>query len=330
MSGPVDQLIPVTVIGGYLGAGKTTLINHLLTAGRGRRLAVLVNDFGRIAIDSDLITAHRGNTIALANGCVCCSITDALGDALDQVLALEPPPDQIVVEASGAADPAKVAVYGQGWPGCRLDAVVVVADTGAIMTQADDRFVGSLVVRQLEAADLVVMTKTDLLDDATVETVRRWLVARATGAVLDGAHGCIDPDVLFEPQLDPARHGRADRPSASSAPAAELFETVTIEVDGPVPLASIEAAMQAWPSAIVRVKGSIPGTDSSTGGGPSGYLVQRVGRRWTIEPRAARRPGQLVLIAVRGAATEAGLDLEALRRDPFGSTVDGSDLTSRA
>jgi hypothetical protein len=108
-------LVPVTIIGGYLGAGKTTLINALLAADHGRRLAVLVNDFGAVNIDVELIERHDGETISLTNGCICCSIADSLGESLDQVLALEPRPDQIVIEASGVADPAAIAGYGQGW-----------------------------------------------------------------------------------------------------------------------------------------------------------------------------------------------------------------------
>ena len=93
-----EALVPVAVVGGYLGAGKTTLINHLLSSPHGLRLAVLVNDFGAIDIDADLLSAHEGDTISLSNGCVCCAIGDALGDALDRVLEADPPPDRIVAE----------------------------------------------------------------------------------------------------------------------------------------------------------------------------------------------------------------------------------------
>ena len=137
-----QDLVPVTVVAGYLGAGKTTLINELLRHDHGRRLAVLVNDFGAVNIDAALIADHDGQTISLKNGCVCCSIADELGDALDRVLALEPAPDQIVIEASGVADPANVAAYGQGWPGCRLDAVVVLADAETVQAKSRDQFVG--------------------------------------------------------------------------------------------------------------------------------------------------------------------------------------------
>ena len=137
--------IPVTVIGGYLGSGKTTLLNALLRGGHGRRLAVLVNDFGSINIDADLITAHGGDTISLANGCICCSLQDNLGTTLHSLAARSDPPDQIVIEASGVADPSRIGHYAMSLPGLHLDAVIVVADAEGIRRQARDKYVGDIV-----------------------------------------------------------------------------------------------------------------------------------------------------------------------------------------
>ncbi|MCH6551406.1 MAG: GTP-binding protein, partial [Planctomycetes bacterium] len=114
---------------------------------------------------------------------VCCSINDSLGAAIDSVLALEPRPDQILIEASGVADPAKVATYGQGWPGCQLDAVVVLADVETIRERSADPFVGELVTRQLSAGDLVLLTKTDLVDADAARTTLRWVAHRAGNSV---------------------------------------------------------------------------------------------------------------------------------------------------
>ena len=306
--------VPVTIVGGYLGAGKTTLLNRLLAGDHGRRLAVLVNDFGAVNIDAELIATHDGDTVTLENGCICCSIADALGDALDRVLASDPPPDQIVVEASGAADPAKVAHYGRGWPGCRLDAVVVLADTDTIRRQARDEFVGELVVRQLQAADIAVLTKTDLVSADTFDDVRAWLeerTARTTGrpTVLGAAHGRLDPALLLDPDID-RRHQRSDPSSTTgqhdaaradpSAPAerdaADLFATHTIELPDSIAHARLAAALDAWPEEIVRVKGIV----EIEGSGPA--VVQRVGRRWSIEPwpvdRSAPAHRSLVLIGL--------------------------------
>jgi G3E family GTPase len=296
------SLVPVTIVGGYLGAGKTTLLNQLLAADHGRRLAVLVNDFGAVNIDADLIAAHDGDTIALQNGCICCSIADALGDALDAVLALDPPPDQIVIEASGAADPAKVAYYGQGWPECRLDAVIVLADSETIRRQASDEFVGELVVRQLRSADVVVLTKPDLVDPATFDDVSGWVADRTGGrpTVLGASHGRLDPALLLSPVVD-----RPLMPEASPAEIGDRFETATMEPSAPLSRARVESALEDWPEEIVRVKGIV----ELDGEGLA--VVQRVGRRWSIEPlpHNAQSPSRrsVVLIGIAGA-----VDLEAL------------------
>ncbi len=117
--------IPFSVIGGFLGAGKTTLLNHWLRHAQGQRLALLVNDFGAINIDADLIEAHAGDTIALTNGCVCCQIGDDLSLALLRVLDSARRFDAVIVEASGVADPGRIAQLGRADPRLRLDAVIV-------------------------------------------------------------------------------------------------------------------------------------------------------------------------------------------------------------
>lgn len=307
MSEPAMRaLVPVTVLGGYLGAGKTTLVNALLRGSHGRRLAVLVNDFGSVNVDIDLITAHDGETLSLANGCVCCSIADALGDALDRVLALDPPPEQIVIEASGVADPTKIAMYGQGWPGCRLDAVVVLADAETIRARARDDFVGELVTRQLRHADVVLLTKCDLLsEDTAVHAVSTWVGQVAPGVPLVPIrHGEVDDALVLEV-------GAALRTPAAELDdlpdAASMFETVTLEFDRPIGRDALEAALRDLPEDIVRVKGIVRLT-----GEPGACIVHRVGRRWSIEPTPTRDDDRLVLIARRGTPLDAATVRAAL------------------
>ena len=124
--------IPIALITGYLGAGKTTLINRLLAGEHGIRLAVLVNDFGAVNIDAALIQSHDGETISLTNGCVCCSVADDLGAALDAQLARAAPPDRVVLEASGVAETARIARHAGGWPGYELGGIAAAVDVETI------------------------------------------------------------------------------------------------------------------------------------------------------------------------------------------------------
>ena len=106
---PPSARVPVTVVGGYLGAGKTTLVNHLLRNAGGRRLAILVNDFGSLPIDADLIEAEEDDLISIAGGCVCCSFGSDLMGALMKLAARTPAPDHLLIETSGVALPGSVA-----------------------------------------------------------------------------------------------------------------------------------------------------------------------------------------------------------------------------
>ena len=134
--------VPLTIIGGFLGSGKTTLLNRILSQPQGRRFAVIVNDFGDIAIDEDLIASHDGQTIALANGCVCCTIGDNFLRTLLDTLKRDPQPDHIVVEASGVADPARIAEIAAIEKDLTLDGVIILADAAGLERQvADSRLV---------------------------------------------------------------------------------------------------------------------------------------------------------------------------------------------
>ena len=294
------DLVPVTVIAGYLGAGKTTLINDLLAHDHGRRLAVLVNDFGAVNIDAALIADHDGQTISLKNGCVCCSIADELGNALDRVLALEPAPDQIVIEASGVADPANVAAYGQGWPGCRLDAVVVLADAETAQAKSSDQFVGELVVRQLRRADIVMATKCDLVTETERKAVLGWLAETAPGApILARRAGQLELELLLETARLFDRPPRQP-PHADNGPAEPAFDSAAVEVDAALDRDRVEAALRDWPESVLRVKGILRFNGAAGGL----HIVQRVGRRWSIEPASnsldPSHSGKLVVIGLPG------------------------------
>jgi G3E family GTPase len=158
--------LPLTVIGGFLGAGKTTLLKHLLENADGRRLAVLINDFGALNIDAALIKATGADSIELSNGCVCCSLGD---DLVNQLVILEKSADKfdhVVIEASGVGDPWKIAQIGMVAGAYRLDSVIVVVDTETIETYITDEFTSDTVIRQLARADIVLANKSDLTSEA--------------------------------------------------------------------------------------------------------------------------------------------------------------------
>ena len=296
-------MIPATIIAGYLGAGKTTLINALLAGDHGRRLAVLVNDFGAVNIDKELIVRHEGDTIALSNGCVCCSIRDALGDALDAVTALRPRPDNIVIEASGVANPDKIAYYGQGWPGLCLDAVVTLADSTSIRERAGDKFVGKLVRHQIAAANFVLLTKTDLLDDANHQSVRHWLDQHAAETrVLEVNHGALPVEVL----LDTGGHNHPIQLSEGMENHSHAFASFLFEARRPFERDRLLRTLEGWPHAVLRAKGIVHLADDPG----HAYHLQRVGRRCTLkaaDPWPDAPETHLVMIGPRGQ-----LDGEAL------------------
>ncbi|MEQ1545894.1 GTP-binding protein [Methyloglobulus sp.] len=197
----VNKQIPVTVIGGYLGAGKTTLLNHILRNNKGIRFAILVNDFGSINIDIDLIESQDGDTINLANGCICCSLSGGFGTAMLSIRERLVLPDRVLIEASGVSDPFKIAQYAH-LPGFHLDSVIVLADAEFIQKRAADKYVGRQVIQQLKSADLLLLNKVDLVPDEKLTQVREWLQDLIPNIrILKVSRGQIPMDMLFGEEL---------------------------------------------------------------------------------------------------------------------------------
>ncbi|MBC7740426.1 MAG: cobalamin biosynthesis protein CobW, partial [Candidatus Saccharibacteria bacterium] len=218
--------IPVTVITGFLGSGKTTLIRHLMQNPQGKRLAVLVNEFGTLGVDGDILKSCADencpveNIVELANGCICCTVADEFIPTIEALLALPHRPDHILIETSGLALP-KPLLKAFDWPAIRslitVDGVITLADAEAVvaghfagaLTQAQidagehDTPLGEVFEDQIACADIVLLTKADLAGEAGIAAARAVIEAEVaeTGRgrlpILSMTEGVIDPRVIL-------------------------------------------------------------------------------------------------------------------------------------
>ncbi len=175
---PGRDPVPVTLLTGFLGAGKTTLLNRILNGQHGLRVGVLVNDFGAINIDAELVDGVEDNTINLTNGCVCCEIRDDLVNSLEQLLTRADTIDYVLLEASGVSDPEGIVMtfLDQKYEGLlRLDSITCIVDAEAIFAHGDDAALNTLKMRQIGFADLVVLNKVDLVGPEHIEVIKEWI-----------------------------------------------------------------------------------------------------------------------------------------------------------
>jgi len=343
------QRIPATVITGFLGAGKTSLIRHMIERNEGRRLAFLINEFGDLGIDRELLLGcgiegcDEDDVVELANGCICCTVADDFLPAIEAILARPNPPEHILIETSGLALP-KPLVKAFSWPEVRarvtVDGVITVVDAHALAAGrfADDEAavqaqreadpaldhenpLEEVFEDQVSCADMVILNKTDLLDADTLARVEAELSATLRPGVrtVRALNASVDPAVLLGLGAG-AEDDLASRPSHHDAVGDEHdhddFESFTLSLGGVDDVAALEARLLAAIAAhdILRIKGFLdrPQADRREviqGVGPR--LQRYFDRAW--KPGEARR-SELVVIG------HTGLDRAAIT-----ATIQGQD-----
>ncbi|WP_277969085.1 cobalamin biosynthesis protein CobW [Sphingomonas echinoides] len=325
--------VPVTIVTGFLGAGKTTLISHLIRTAKGRRLAVVVNEFGTLGIDGDILRGcaipdcPAENIVELANGCICCTVADDFIPTVEMLLRLEPRPDHILIETSGLALP-KPLLKAFDWPAIRsritVDGVITLADAEAVAAgrfapdlaavdaqrNADpsidhDTPLAEVFEDQLACADLVLLTKCDLAGPEGIAAARAAIAAEMSRPipVIELVDGVVDPRIVLglgaaaedDIAARPSHHDGEDDHEHDD------FDSIVVNCGEIADPAGLEARIEALASRgdVLRIKGF-----AAVSGKPMRLLVQAVGARvrtnydrlWrTDEPRSSR----LVVIAER-------------------------------
>jgi G3E family GTPase len=297
--------VPILLVTGFLGAGKTTVVNHLLAHAQGGRSAAGVNEFGDINIDAELIAGASDGVVSLANGCICCSLEGDLLRTLSRLLRRDPKPDYIVIETSGVADPADIVRNLMDPVILRealLETVLCVMDAGTPPAALDDALQRS----QLRVADIVALSKLDLADQGAATRIRAAIRAqRVPAVVVDAPHGAIPSALLFPAHVDRAPVPRGPGPKRL---AEDRFETLSWTSERPLSLPRLQQAIATLAPKLARAKGLFETVEQ-----PGRQMVfQFAGGRATLAPGDAPASdvprARIVFIAELGMLSRAELD----------------------
>ena len=318
--------MPILLVTGFLGAGKTTVVNHVLAHAEGRRIAAVVNDFGAINIDAALIAGASDGVVSLANGCICCSLEGDLLRTLAALLRRDPRPEAIVIETSGIADPADIVRNLMDpviWREAPLETVLCVVDAAAPPEALDDALLRS----QLRAADIVALSKVDLADAAGCRRIREAVAAARPGAtVVDATNGQVPVALLFP---DGRTRPAAPRDPGRRHPASDRFESLSWTSAQPVSLPHLQRAINRLAPRLARAKGLFATVEQPD----RQMLFQLAGGRATLAPMGKAAAGEprarIVFIAELGTLSTA--EVGRIMDSCVGNAApDGGMLSSKA
>jgi G3E family GTPase len=318
--------IPVTIIGGFLGAGKTTLLNYVLSEDHGVRAAVLVNDFGAINIDAKLVIGVEGETVNLANGCVCCTIRDDLVGACLGLLQRDELPEHLLIELSGVSDPVPVlntfletdlgAVFS-------LNCILTIVDAEQLPGLEGE--MRHLARAQIAASDIVVLNKVDLVSRDDLASVKKRVHEVTPGSrIIEVSHGRVPLELVFADAYRPSpKPHRSDSKDQDDHSHGHSFGTWDWSCEHPLSLPKLRSALEALPDAVYRCKGIVYLEELPA----FRYVLQMVGKRYHLtetDDWGGELPrSEIVLIGGRD-----GIDSEALRRTFDGCVGTGDETQS--
>ena len=301
--------IPVTIISGYLGAGKTTLVNNALRKANGLKLAILVNEFGNLAIDEDLIISQDENMISLAGGCICCSYGNDMLLSLKELTSLDSKPDHIILEASGVAIPSSIERSISLIDDCYTESIVSIVDSEQIQDQLSNKYVSDTVLAQIESADLIFANKIDLIMDK--KSFLSWIKNHyLLNKAIMVSHSDVELDVLLgvNRQLGVLK----DTSQEIKVNHANIFWSKVFIPNDFVDPIEFSKSLTQQNMHLVRAKGHLRGNDGNM------YLLQTVGHRYYVDIADNEKKLGLVLI---GTTETENLDVLKINLKKYGDFI---------